>query len=113
MACQSLLSGETDLALAGAVSATVPMKSGYLHQEGGILSPDGHCRTFDARAAGTVFGNGVGVVVLKRLADALADGDTVHALIRGSAVNNDGAQKAGYTAPSVGGQAKAIAEAMA
>lgn len=113
MACQSLLSGETDLALAGAVSATVPMKSGYLHQEGGILSPDGHCRAFDARAAGTVFGCGLGLVVLKRLADALADGDAVHAVIKGSAVNNDGASKAGFTAPSVPGQAEVIAEALA
>ncbi len=113
LACQSLLSGETDLALAGAVSATVPMKSGYLHQEGGILSPDGHCRSFDARAAGTVFGCGLGIVVLKRLADALADGDTIQAVIKGSAVNNDGASKAGFTAPSVPGQAEVIAEALA
>ncbi|HEY2289350.1 MAG TPA: MupA/Atu3671 family FMN-dependent luciferase-like monooxygenase [Thermoanaerobaculia bacterium] len=113
MACQSLLAGETDLALAGAVSATVPMKSGYLHQEGGILSPDGHCRSFDARAAGTVFGCGLGIVVLKRLTDALADGDTIQAVIKGSAVNNDGASKAGFTAPSVPGQAEVIAEALA
>jgi acyl transferase domain-containing protein/acyl carrier protein len=113
MACQSLLNGESDMALAGASSVHVGLKAGYIYQEGGILSPDGHCRTFDAKAAGTVFGNGVGVVVLKRLADALAEGDAVHAVIRGSAINNDGAQKAGYTAPSVGGQAKAIAEALA
>ena len=113
LACQSLLNGESDMALAGASSINVGSKAGYLFQEGGILSPDGHCRSFDARAAGTVFGSGVGTVVLKRLADALADGDTIHAVIRGSAINNDGAQKAGYTAPSVGGQAKAIAEAMA
>ena len=113
LACQSLLNGESDMALAGASSINVGLKHGYYYQEGGILSPDGHCRTFDEKAAGTVFGNGVGAVVLKRLADAVADGDTIHAVIRGSAINNDGAQKAGYTAPSVGGQAKAIAEAMA
>ncbi|MFI5005853.1 MAG: SDR family NAD(P)-dependent oxidoreductase [Solirubrobacterales bacterium] len=113
LACQSLLNGESDMALAGASSINVGLKSGYIFQESGIVSPDGHCRTFDARAAGTIFGNGVGLVVLKRLADALAEGDTIHAVIRGSAINNDGAQKAGYTAPSVGGQAKAIAEAMA
>ncbi|HEY6548043.1 MAG TPA: type I polyketide synthase [Vicinamibacteria bacterium] len=113
LACQSLLNGESDMALAGASSINVGLKAGYLYQEGGILSPDGHCRTFDESAAGTVFGNGVGVVVLKRLADAVADGDEVHAVIRGSAINNDGSQKAGYTAPSVGGQAKAIAEALA
>ena len=74
-------------------------RRGYLYQEGGICSPDGHCRAFDAAASGTVGGSGVGVVVLKRLADALADGDTIHAVIRGSAVNNDGARKVGYTAP--------------
>jgi acyl transferase domain-containing protein/acyl carrier protein len=113
LACQSLLNGECDMALAGASSINVGLKGGYLYQEGGILSPDGHCRTFDAKAAGTIFGNGVGVVVLKRLADAQSEGDAVQAVIRGSAINNDGAQKAGYTAPSVGGQAKAIAEAMA
>jgi acyl transferase domain-containing protein/acyl carrier protein len=113
LACQSLLNGESDMALAGASSINVGLKGGYLYQESGIVSPDGHCRTFDAKAAGTVFGNGVGVVVLKRLADALADRDAIHAVIRGSAINNDGAQKAGYTAPSVGGQAKSIAEAMA
>ncbi|HZF09074.1 MAG TPA: MupA/Atu3671 family FMN-dependent luciferase-like monooxygenase [Thermoanaerobaculia bacterium] len=113
MACQSLLAGETDMALAGAVSLTLPMNSGYLYQEGGILSPDGHCRSFDERAAGTVFGCGAGVVVLKRLAEALADGDTIHAVIRGTAVNNDGAGKVGFTAPSVAGQAEVIAEALA
>ncbi len=112
MACQSLLSEESDLALAGAVSITLPMVKGYLYQEGGILAPDGRARTFDARAAGTVFGCGVGIVVLKRLADALADGDTIHAVIKGTAVNNDGATKAGFTAPSVTGQAEVIAEAL-
>ncbi|HVQ30254.1 MAG TPA: polyketide synthase, partial [Vicinamibacteria bacterium] len=113
LACQSLLSGESDLALAGGASINPSLSTGYVYQEGGILSPDGHTRTFDERAGGTVFGNGVGVVVLKRLEDALAQGDVIHAVIRGSAINNDGAQKAGYTAPSVIGQSKAIAEAMA
>ncbi|HTQ80537.1 MAG TPA: polyketide synthase, partial [Thermoanaerobaculia bacterium] len=113
MACQSLLAEETDLALAGAVSLTLPMKSGYLYQEGGILSPDGHCRAFDERAAGTVFGCGAGLVVLKRLEDALADGDTIHAVLRGTAINNDGASKVGFTAPSVSGQAAVITEALA
>ena len=112
MACQSLLAEESDLALAGAVSVTLPMVNGYLYQEGGILSPDGRSRTFDARAAGTVFGCGLGIVVLKRLEDAQADGDTVHAVIKGTAVNNDGASKAGFTAPSVSGQADVIAEAL-
>ena len=97
------------MALAGGVALSVPQKAGYLYQEGGILSPDGHCRAFDARAAGTVGGNGVGIVVLKRLADALADGDTIHAVIKGSAINNDGSGKVGYTAPSVDGQAEVIA----
>jgi phthiocerol/phenolphthiocerol synthesis type-I polyketide synthase E len=113
LACQSLLNGESDLVLAGGSSVNPASANGYVYQEGGILSPDGHTRTFDEKAGGTVFGSGVGVVVLKRLEDALADGDVVHAVIRGSAINNDGAQKAGYTAPSVIGQSKAIAEAMA
>ncbi len=113
LACQSLLGGECDLALAGGSSINVSLQRGYLYQEGGILSPDGHTRTFDERSGGTVFGNGVGLVALKRLADALADGDPILAVVLGSAINNDGAQKAGYTAPSVKGQAKAIAEAIA
>jgi len=112
MACQSLLGGECDMALAGGVSITVPQRTGYLHQEGGVMSPDGHCRAFDARAAGAVEGAGAGIVVLKRLADALADGDHVHAVIRGSATNNDGAARAGFTAPSVEGQAEVIAESL-
>ena len=111
-ACQSLLSWECDMALAGGVTIEQPHHVGYLYEEGEILSPDGHCRSFDARAEGTVFGSGVGVVVLRRLSDALADGDTVHAVIRGSAVNNDGAGKVSYLAPSVDGQAKAVAEAL-
>ena len=113
LACQSLLSGECDMALAGGVSVRSPQKAGYLYSEGGIASPDGHCRAFDAAAQGTVSGSGVGLVVLKRLADALADGDLVHAVVLGSAVNNDGAAKVGYTAPGEGGQAEVIAEAMA
>ena len=110
-ACQSLLNGESDMALAGGVTIELPHRRGYMHQEGEILSPDGHCRAFDHRAGGTVFGSGVGVVVLRRLTDALADGDIVHAVITASAVNNDGASKAGYLAPSVTGQAEAIIEA--
>ncbi|MBE7384658.1 MAG: SDR family NAD(P)-dependent oxidoreductase [Leptolyngbya sp. SIO1E4] len=113
MACQSLLSGECDVSLAGGISLTVPQKVGYSYQEGGIASPDGHCRAFDAEAQGTIFGEGVGVVVLKRLTDALADGDCIHAIIKGSAINNDGALKAGYTAPSRDGQSAVISEAQA
>jgi amino acid adenylation domain-containing protein len=111
-ACQSLLAGECELALAGGVSVRMPRRSGYLYQAGGIASPDGHCRAFDARANGTVDGEGVGVVVLKLLEDALADGDTVHAVIRGSAINNDGSLKAGFTAPRREGQAAAIRAAL-
>ncbi len=110
-ACQSLLNGECDMALAGGVSVTLPLKSGFFYQEGGVVSPDGHCRTFDAQAKGTVSGNGLGIVVLKRLDDALRDGDQIDAVIRGSAINNDGAAKVGYTAPSVEGQSAVIAEA--
>lgn len=112
LACQSLLNYQCDMALAGGVSIHTPQKTGYLAQEGGTLSPDGHCYAFDARAKGTVIGNGVGVVVLKRLQDAIADGDFIYATILGSAINNDGSGKVGYTAPSVDGQAEAIAEAM-
>lgn len=111
MACQSLLSGESDLAIAGGCTIELPHRRGYLYQPGEILSPDGHCRAFDADAAGTVFGSGVGVVVLRRLADAIAAGDPIHAVIKGTAVNNDGASKSGYLAPSVDGQAAAIVEA--
>lgn len=113
LACQSLLDYQCDMALAGGVSIAVPQKNGYWYQEGGILSPDGHCRAFDAEASGTVGGNGVGIVVLKRLGEAIADGDCIHAIIKGSAINNDGADKVGYTAPSVDGQAQVIAEALA
>ena len=113
LAVQSLLARETDLALAGGVTIELPQLAGYLFRQGEILSPDGHCRPFDHRAQGTVFGSGVGVVALRRLADALRDGDHVHAVIRGSAVNNDGSSKVGYLAPSVEGQAAAVAEAIA
>jgi len=113
VACQALLGGECDVALAGGTSIPVPVRSGLLYQEGGIYSLDGHCRAYDADAAGTVGGMGVGVVVLKRLSDALADGDTIHAVIKGSAINNDGNRKISYTAPSVDGQSKVIARALA
>ncbi|WP_138500701.1 type I polyketide synthase [Nostoc sp. PA-18-2419] len=113
LACQSLLNGESDIALAGGVSATTMQKSGYHYQPGGIHSPDGHCRAFDAQAEGTIDGNGLGVVVLKRLEDAIADGDFIHAVIKGSAVNNDGSLKIGYTAPSIEGQREVILEALA
>jgi phthiocerol/phenolphthiocerol synthesis type-I polyketide synthase E len=113
LAIQSLLGYECDLALAGGVSIALPQIQGYVYQEGGVLSPDGHCRAFDARARGTVPGSGAALVALKRLEDALAAGDAVHALIKGSAVNNDGARKVGYTAPSIAGQAQVIAQALA
>lgn len=112
LACQALLSGECDMTLAGGVSAVVPQKAGYFYQEEGIASPDGHCRAFDANARGTVSGNGVGVVALKRLTDALEEGDHIFAIIKGSAINNDGALKVGYTAPSVDGQADVIRRAL-
>ncbi len=113
VACQSLLNYECDMAAAGGVSIYVPQNTGYLYQEGLIVSPDGHCRAFDAKARGTVFGNGLGVVVLKRLEDALADGDHIDAMIKGSATNNDGSLKVSYTAPSVDGQTEVIVEALA
>ncbi|HEX2675881.1 MAG TPA: beta-ketoacyl synthase N-terminal-like domain-containing protein, partial [Polyangiales bacterium] len=112
-ACQSLLSGECDMALAGGVTIEIPHARGYVFEEGEILSPDGHCRAFDHRSAGTVFGSGAGLVVLRRLEDALADGDRIYAVIKGSAVNNDGSGKVGYLAPSVEGQSAAVAEALA
>jgi amino acid adenylation domain-containing protein len=112
-ACQSLISGDSDMALAGAVSVSVPHRAGYFYQEGMILSPDGHCRPFDAAAAGTVAGEGCGILVLKRLSDALADGDHIYAVLKGISVNNDGSTKLGYTAPSVDGQSSVIATAQA
>jgi phthiocerol/phenolphthiocerol synthesis type-I polyketide synthase E len=113
MACRSLLNYECDLALAGGVSIRVPQKTGYLYQQGMILSPDGHCRAFDAKAQGTVGGSGVGIVVLKRLEEAIADRDYIHAVIKGCGINNDGAKKVGITAPSVDGQAAVISQALA
>src|SRR5262249_17941968 len=113
LACQALSSGECDMALAGAVTLRVPRLVGYVYQDGSMQSPDGHCRAFDAKARGTIFGEGMGIVVLKRLDEARADGDTVYAVIQGSAINNDGAQKVGYTAPSTAGQAKVIRIAQA
>lgn len=112
-ACQKLLAGECDLALAGGAKVSTPDRVGYRYQEGGVQSSDGHCRPFDASATGTVFGSGVGVVVLRRLEEALEDGDSIYAVIRGGAVNNDGATKVSYTAPSVQGQVQVIAEAHA
>jgi amino acid adenylation domain-containing protein len=108
-ACQSLLTYQSDMALAGGTSITFPQKRGSYYQDGGMVSPDGHCRTFDADAQGTVFGSGVAVVLLKRLEDAVRDGDQIYAVIRGFAANNDGSAKVGYTAPSVEGQARVIA----
>jgi acyl transferase domain-containing protein/glutamate-1-semialdehyde aminotransferase len=112
-AVQSLLTHQCDMALAGGVSISVPQRRGYLYQEGFITSPDGHCRAFDAKAQGTVFSNGLGIVVLKRLEDARADRDTIYAVIKGAAVNNDGSARVSFTAPSVDGQAEAIAMAQA
>ncbi len=112
LACQSLLNYQCDMAMAGGVSIHIPQKTGYLHEPGGTLSPDGHCYAFDAKAQGITIGNGVGVVLLKRLSEAIAEGDCIHAVIKGAAINNDGSAKVGFTAPSVDGQAEAIAEAM-
>ena len=111
-ACQSLDAYQCDMALAGGVTIVLPQRKGYFYKEGGMLSPDGHCRTFDEQAAGTVFSNGAAVLLLKRLADAQADGDTVYAVIRGYAINNDGGSKVSYTAPSVEGQAEVISLAL-
>jgi acyl transferase domain-containing protein len=112
-ACQNLLGFQCDLALAGGVSVTFPQKRGYLHEEGSLVSGDGTCRPFDAAAGGTVFGDGVGLVVLKRADEALRDGDNIHAIIRGFGVNNDGSNKVSYMAPSIDGQAEAVAAAQA
>ncbi|MEM7384527.1 MAG: beta-ketoacyl synthase N-terminal-like domain-containing protein, partial [Verrucomicrobiota bacterium] len=111
-ACRSLLDGECEMALAGGVTVGLAEAEGYLYEPGGIASPDGRCRAFDAKGKGTVFGNGVGVVVLKRLADAVAAGDRIRAVILGTAVNNDGSDKVGLLAPSVGGQAEVISMAL-
>ena len=112
-ASQALLNYQCDMALAGGVSVTFPQERGHVYQEGGLASRDGRCRPFDAQATGTVFGHGVGVIVLKRMEDALRDGDHIEAVIRGFAVNNDGSAKAGYMAPGVDGQARVIAAAQA
>ncbi len=112
LACQSLLSEECDIALAGGVTIEIPHGRGYMYKEGEILSPDGHCRPFDHRSKGTIFGSGTGAIVLRRLEDAIEDGDHIHGVIIGSAVNNDGSSKVGYLAPSVDGQAHAITEAL-
>jgi acyl transferase domain-containing protein/surfactin synthase thioesterase subunit len=112
LACQAILSGECEMALAGAASVRVPQRVGYGWMKGGILSPDGHCRAFDAQAQGTIFGSGVGAVLLKDLAAAVADGNHIYAVIRGSAINNDGADKVSYTASSAAGQARAMIEAL-
>ncbi|EPJ48905.1 MAG: beta-ketoacyl synthase [Osedax symbiont Rs1] len=111
-ACQSLLSGECDMALAGGAAVNAYGETGYLYTPNGIRSPDGHCRPFDSRAQGTIFGDGVAVVVLKRLQDALQDRDHIVALIAATAVNSDGADKLGFTAPSVSGQQAVITEAL-
>jgi acyl transferase domain-containing protein len=113
LACQGLLNAECDIALAGGVSLRLPQDNGYIYQEEGILSPDGRCRPFDAKAAGTLFSNGIGMVVLKRLDDAISDRDTIYAVIRGSAINNDGSRKASFTAPGVVGQSQVVADALA
>lgn len=113
LACQSIFNGECDMALVGGARIEVPLKAGYLYEEGGILSPDGQCRAFDAEARGTVFGNGVAMIVVKRLSEAIRDGDSIHAVIKGTAINNDGSMKVGYAAPSLQGQASVIEEALA
>jgi amino acid adenylation domain-containing protein len=111
-ACQSLIKGECKMALAGGVSISLPKREGYTYQDGMVFSKDGHCHPFDERSTGTVPGNGYGLVLLKRLDDAVRDGDTIYAVIKGSAINNDGLRKVGYTAPSVDGQADVVREAM-
>ncbi len=113
VACQSLLTGECDMALAGGTTVRVPQRTGYLYKEGNVFSRDGHCRAFDADAEGTVFGSAIGVVVLKRLKDALRDGDAIRAVIRATAISNDGGTKTSYWAPHSEGQAEAMRRAVA
>jgi phthiocerol/phenolphthiocerol synthesis type-I polyketide synthase E len=113
LACQSILNGECEMALAGGASLRIPHRAGYWHEPGSMVSATGHCRPFDVRSDGTIFGSGVGVVVLKSLQDAIDDGDRIHAVIRGSALNNDGSTKMTYAAPNAAGQADVIAEAQA
>src|SRR5215510_3933051 len=112
IACQAILAGECEMALAGAATVRVPQRVGYMSLKGGILSPDGHCRAFDADAQGTIFGSGVALVLLKELSAAIADGDHIYAVLRASAINNDGADKISYTASSVPGQARAMVETL-
>lgn len=112
MACQNLINYECDIALAGGAAISIPQERGYMYEEGSILSPDGYCRTFDAKAQGSVLTNGVGVVAIKRFRDALEDGDHIYAIIRGSATNNDGSQRVSYTAPGLDGQSGVMAEAL-
>jgi len=112
LSCQSVLSGECDMALVGGARIEAPLHAGYWYEEGGILSPDGHCKVFDAEARGTVFGNGVAMIVIKRLSDAIRDGDSIQAVIKAAAINNDGSSKVGYPAPSVQGQTLVIEEAL-
>ena len=111
-ACQALLAGECDIALAGTSRVSVPQKNGYFYSQGGILSQDGKCRSFDASASGTISGSGVGAIVLRRLEDAIEDGDNIIAVIKGTAINNDGNQKVGFTAPSVDGQQQVVVSAL-
>src|SRR5450759_3363916 len=105
-ACQSLYSFESDMGLAGGISISIPQEKGYMYQEGAITSPDGCCRPVDAQAKGTVFSNGVGIVILKRMEDAIRDRDAIYALVSGWALNNDGSNKVSYMAPSIDGQAE-------
>ena len=112
MACKSILNGECDMVLTGGITVAIPQKRGYLYQQDMVVSSDGHCRAFDATAQGIVTGSGVGILVLKRYDQALADGDCIHAVIKASAINNDGGAKVGYTAPGVDGQSAVVAEAM-
>ena len=113
LACQAIVHGECDMALAGGATIHIPQQAGYIYQEGMILSPDGHCRAFDARAQGIVPGSGVGIVLLKRMEEAVADRDSIYAIIKGTAMNNDGSLKMGYAAPGIDGQKGVIAEAQA
>lgn len=113
LACQHLLTYQSDMALVGGITIHLPQKVGHLHETGSAYSPDRHCRPFDSTQSGLIDGNGAAVIIVKRLEDALNDGDKIHALIRGSAINNDGSDKVGYAAPSVNGQAEAILEALA
>lgn len=111
-ACQSLMLGECDSAIAGAVNIKVPQRTGYIYQPDGVLSPDGNCKPFDSESNGTIFTNGLGLVLLKKLEDAVRDGDEIYAVIKGSATSNDGADKVGFTAPSIKGQVQALTEAI-